>query len=478
MVRTCCVILAGLVAAAAACGDDSDDGQDAEAGETEADGGEAETDDSSTPDEATAADEAADVFPDTGPPGALEWTTPENVSESPTSFSDIRYQWGRSLAVDETGTVHVVWREVLGEYPDGRDQARIVYRRRDPAGWLEPRPQDLTTTFIGAGHPKVAVSGSDILVVWHVHDPAPATDRILFTRSPAGGATGTFSTPQEIVTDAVVTAANPLGEYSTTPSLAVDGSRVHVVWSDERVVATCGGSIPEIYLASSPDLGDSWSAPSQISSADCRSSWTPSVAAADGFVHVAWTDERHNPVDCGLTAGSPCREEEYYRRVADDGATVVDPEVRLTADAPGSEAESWGPSLAVVNGVVHVVWYDRAGGGDFQVLHRRSTDNGASWPVGAQLLGVPPAGCRAACATVAGEAPQLHAVWFEICGDTRSTIRHAWSLDLGDSWSLPSDVTSGTGVLAVHPHVAFRGGVAHVVWNDNADAEIWYARAR
>lgn len=460
MRRTWCAIAAGVAAFCAGCGDDAGGGHDV--GGDDADDG--------------TAGEATDALPDTGPPAALEWTPPENVSESPTSFSDLRYQWGRSLAVDEAGTVHVVWREVEGEDPSGLDEAKVVYRRRDASGWLDP--QDLTAVVAGTGHPKIAVSGADVLVVWHVHRPWPDADRIEFTRSPAGGAPGTFSPPREIVADAAVTPANPLGEYSTTPSLAVDGSHVHVAWSDERIVAACGAGIPEVYLVSSPDLGDNWSAPLQVSSADCRSSWTPSVAAADGFVHVAWTDERHDPIDCGLAAGSPCREEEYYRRVADNGAAVVDPEVRLTADEPGREAESWGPSIAVVGGVVHVVWYDKAGGGDFQVLHRRSADAGTSWPSPAQVIGLPPVGCRAACATVAGRAPQLHAVWFEICGDTSSTIRHRWSLDLGDSWSLVSDVPSGTAVLAVHPHVAFQGGVAHVVWNDNADAEIWYARSR
>jgi hypothetical protein len=420
--------------------------------------------------------DSSDVLPDTGPPGALGWSVPENVSASPTSYSDIRYQWGRSLAVDDGGTVHVVWREVSGEGADGRDLAKVVCRQRGARGWAAP--QDVSTVAAGTGHPKVAVSGSDVSVVWHVHPAAPAEDFILFSTSPAGGATGTFSAPVEIASRIVVTSGNPLGEYSTTPSLAVDGDRIHVAWSDERLVAECGREVPEIHLASSADRGTTWSAPLRVSTPDCRSSWTSAIAAANGYVHVAWTDERHDPVDCGLNPGHPCREEEYYRRVGDDGTVPADPEMRLTADAPGSEAESWGPSILVARGVVHLVWYDRAGGGDFQVHYRRSDDEGASWPAGPQVIGRPAAGCRSACATVAGGAPDVHVAWFEMCGDTTSTIRHSYSLDRGATWSPVSDVTSGTGILAVHPHIAVGGGAAHVVWSENADAEIRYARSR
>jgi hypothetical protein len=328
----------------------------------------------------------------------------------------------------------------------------------------------------GTGHPKIAVSGNRVWIVWHLYQPGSA-DQLFFSTSDAGGAPGTFSASRAIVTDAVVTAHNPLGEYSTTPSIAADGDWVHVVWSDERFVDSCGLQVPEIYLVSSSDLGMTWSAPFRVSSADCRSSWTPSVAAWGGVVHVAWTDERHDTVDCGLAA-SACREEEYYRRISDHGARLDEPEIRLTRDPVGSEAESWGPSIVAWDGGVQVVWYDRAGGNDFEVYHLRSTDGGASWEPLPRRLSAHGPGCRSACATVAAEGSAVHAVWFEICGDTSATIRHSWSNDAGVSWSGVSDVTSGTGVFAVHPHVGVHGGLVHVVWNDNADGEIYFATSR
>jgi hypothetical protein len=297
---------------------------------------------------------------------------------------------------------------------------------------------------------------------------------ILFSVSDSDGAAGTFTAPRIIVSDAAVTSTNPLGEYSTTPSIAAWGDWVNIAWSDERFVDSCGAQVPEVYLISSSDRGGTWSGVQRVSSPDCRSSWTPAVAAWGGAVHVAWTDERHDPSDCGLT-GSMCREEEYYRRLTDNGSTPDPVEVRLTFDEPGNEAESWGPSIAAWDDNVQIVWYDKAGGNDFEVYHLRSMDGGLTWEDQPRKLSTHEAGCRSACATLSAQGSDVHAVWFEICGDTASTILHSWSNDLGSAWSGVSDVTSGTAVFAVHPHVAYGDGRAHVVWNENSSGEIYYA---
>ncbi len=434
--------------AAGDVGDAGDNGDTGDAGDWDADGG---------------ADAPI-------PPGG--WTPPENISNT-ARMSDIRYQWGRSMASGGDGVIHVVWREVEGEV-GAVVIGKVVYRRLDADGWSTV--QDITPTAGGTGHPKVAVSGSSVYVVWHVHEPEPAADdRILVSVSGSGGAEGTFSAPRVIVSDAAVTPLNPLDEYSTTPSVAAWGDTVHVVWSDERTVAACGAQVPEVYLVTSMDRGATWSAVREVSEQDCRSSWTPSVAAWGGVVHVAWTDERHDAIDCGLVAGSMCREEEYYRRLEDHGASPAPAEVRLTRDDPGSEAESWGPSIAAWEGNVQVVWYDRIGGNDFEAYHARSLDGGVTWSDPAARLSTHAAGCLSACATIAAEGLAVQAVWFEMCGDASATILGAWSGDLGATWSGPSDVTSGTGVFAVHPHVAYTDGRVHVVWNENSTGEIFHA---
>jgi hypothetical protein len=447
------LLFCAVLAAPGACnGQTDDDGQDA----------------SGDPDGAI--DEERDETVDgEAPAEALAWTAPENISMS-AALSDIRFQWGRSLAAGEDGKVHAAWREVRGEQ-DTLDLAAVVYRMRDGLAWTPV--QEIAPVAAGSGHPKLALSGSHVYILWHRHDPA-GEDSLLLSVSDAGGAAGTFSPPRTLVSDAAVTTLNPMGEYATAPSIAAWGDWVYIVWSDERMVDACGMQVPEVYLLSSPDRGETWSAVLPVSSQDCRSSWTPAVAAWGGVVHVAWTDERHNASDCGLTGGM-CHEEEYYRRLADNGSTPDPVEVRLTHDEPGSEVESWGPSIAAWDGNVQIAWYDRAGGNDFEVYHIRSMDSGLSWESEPRRLSMHAPGCLSACATLASEAEAVHVVWFEMCGDAASTVLHTWSDDLGETWSGVSDVTSGGGVLAVHPHVALGSGRPHVVWNDNADGEIYYA---
>ena len=408
---------------------------------------------------------------DAGPPPSLTWTTPENISSSAT-FSDIRLNWGNSVAVTESGTVHVVWREV-SDQTGNVITGQIVHRRRDANGWSSV--QALSGMVDGVGHPKIAASGNRVYIVWHVFDPDPAgDDRIFFVSSSSDGQAGTFGAPRAVVTDAVVTNASPLQEMASTPSIAATGDWVYVVWADDRVVPDCGFNVSEVYLLASGDRGERWSGELRVTEPDCRSSWTPTVSAWDQYVHVAWTDDRHSSADCGLT-GSVCAEEEYYRRLADHGATLDTPEIRLTHDS-GPMAQSWAGNIVSRDSYVQYAFMDNAGGDDFQVYHVRSLDRGATWESPLRLLSEPRPSWLSARPTIAAEGSAVHVVWMDVQGDTAATIRHRWSSDYGETWSSVSDVTSGSGVFAIQPSVAAWGGTAHVVWNDQA--EIYYASSQ
>ncbi len=103
-------------------------------------------------------DEAPDFAADADSTGDIEveWSAPLNISATP-GMSDIRYQWGRSMASGADGTLHVVWREVEGEIGT-LDLARVVYRRHDADGWSAT--QDITSTLAGTGHlPRVRDDG-------------------------------------------------------------------------------------------------------------------------------------------------------------------------------------------------------------------------------------------------------------------------------------------------------------------------------
>ncbi len=198
------------------------------------------------------------------------------------------------------------------------------------------------------------------------------------------------------------------------------------------------------------------------------------MALSGRSLHVAWTDERDDIGEC-TRDGNPCREEEYYRRSLDGGATW-DAEMRLTVDP----AESWAPSIAAWDDSVHVVYLDRRTGA-FRNYHRRSLDGGATWEAEA-LLPAAPEFANAARPNVAARAGAVLIAWFGFT-DFEADVYAASSADDGASWSGALDLTATSPGAARLPHVALdASGRGHVVFYDTRHSdgagprvEVYYA---
>jgi hypothetical protein len=384
-----------------------------------------------------------------GPPApAALATRPLTSGDLP---SRLQFNFGRAVAVDGNGGVHVAWLtgSLLEPTNPGATLGQVVYRMSPDGGatWGPPRP--LTPAPVPfTGHPKVAAAGPHVYVVWHT--PMDGTLKVVLSHSPDAGAH--WEGPR-VISD---------GAGAAWPSVAAWADTVHVVWGDQRT------GTAEIYLRSSPDGGHHWTPTRPVSTEDGRSSWTGSVAAEGATIHVAWADERHNTdaqghaYDCGLT-GQGCREEEYYRRSTDFGQSWED-EVRLTADPPGSPRPSWAPSVAVDGGQVHVAFFDQRSG-HWQVYDKRSRGAGAvgTWETERPLAAHPRV--TFARPSVAVRGGRVHIVfWGEWPEGAR--VYHVGSPDGGDHFAPAADLTP-LGRRALHPSVAVSShGVAHVVWYD------------
>ena len=368
--------------------------------------------------------------------------------------SRLQFNFGRAVAMDGAGGVHVAWLSgpVLDPTDPGATLGQVFYRRSPDGGasWEPPRP--LTPTPLPfTGHPKVAAAGLHVYVVWH--GPSDGTLKVFLAHSADAGVH--WEAPR-LLSD------NPHGMGTAWPSVAAWGDAVHVVWADWRTGA------PEVYLRSSPDGGRDWTPVRRVSSDDGRSSWTPSVAAQGATVHVAWTDERHNidgegrPYDCRDT-GQGCREEEYYRRSLDFGQTW-EQDLRLTADPPGDPRPSRAPSVAVEDGRVHVAFFDQRSG-HWQVYYMRSRGLGApgTWEPEVALAAHPAADFVRPCLAV--QDGRVHVVFWGQWPPT-AHVYYAVSPDGGDHFTPTADVTPA-GRSALNPSVAASSdGAAHVVWHD------------
>jgi len=163
-------------------------------------------------------------------------------------------------------TVHVVWW-------DSRDvDWEIYYKRSTDGGSTWEADYRLTNSPGYSQLPSIGVSGSSVHVVWS--DDRDGNQEIYYKRSTDAGLT--WSVDSRLTND-------PASQG--IPCIAVSGSNIHTVWNDYR------DSDFEIYYKFSTDDGTSWSSDTRLTNAP-GTSWSPSLAVSGTAIHVVWGDSR------------------------------------------------------------------------------------------------------------------------------------------------------------------------------------------
>ncbi|TRZ72143.1 MAG: T9SS C-terminal target domain-containing protein [Bacteroidetes bacterium] len=242
-------------------------------------------------------------------------------------------------------TVNVVWY-------DFRDFQFDIYYKRSTDGGLTWGP-DVRLTYEPANSfmASIAVSGSDIHVVWTEY--RDGNGEIYYKKSSDGG--DNWGQDTRLTNDIAL---------SNRSCVATYGSVVQVVWSDFR-----DGDY-EIYYKRSEDGGTTWSADTRLTNS-YGDSFYPSVAVSGSVVHVLWYDNRDG------------NQEVYYKR-SEDGGITWGADTRLT-DALGN---SQYPSIALSGPVVHVVWTDLRDGNK-EIYYKRDPTGGFSVGINDELDGNP-----------------------------------------------------------------------------------------
>jgi hypothetical protein len=327
-------------------------------------------------------------------------------------------------------TIHTVWYDVR----DGNYE--IYYKRSTDGGVNWGADTRLTNNTDGSYCPSIAVSGSVVHVVWD--DYRDGNYEIYYKRSIDSGVNWGADTR---LTN------NTAG--SENPSIAVSGSIVHTVWTDDR------NGRYEIYYKRSTDGGVTWGADTQLTNYTGGSQF-PSIAVSGSIVHTVWWD---------FSDGNA---EIYYKRSTDGGVswgTVT----RLT----NNNADSWFPSIAVSGSVVHTVWNDNRDG-NAEIYYKRSTDGGVSWGTDTRLTNYT-AGSLNPSIAVSGSI--VHTVWQD-SRDGNYEIYYKRSTDGGVNWGTDTRLTNNT-AYSENPSIAVSGSIVQVVWEDNRNAndyEIYYKR--
>jgi Neuraminidase (sialidase) len=231
----------------------------------------------------------------------------------------------------------VVWTQLN---PD-ETLSDIFFRRSTDNGATWKFFKNLSSTG-GAESPQMAVSASNVYVVWT--DDTPGNNDIFFRRSTDNGATWKSK----------VNISNNVGD-SLTPQVNFSGINVYVAWSDDLPTNN------DIFVRRSADNGATWKVAKNLSN-NPGPSLNPQIAASGSSAHVVW-DQRNT----GQTLSDV-----FFRRSTDNGATWN------LAKNLSSNGHSGDPDLAVSGSIVYTVWVN-SGTGNGDIFLRRSTDNGATW---------------------------------------------------------------------------------------------------
>jgi Neuraminidase (sialidase) len=129
-----------------------------------------------------------------------------------------------------------------------------------------------TSSEMEANGELVAASGSNRFVVWQ--DDTPGNNEILFRRSTDNGATWK---------PVVNLSSNPGSSHDA--QIAVSGSRVYVVWSQENAEQTTS----DIFIRRSTDNGASWGSKINLSD-NAGFSDFPLIRTSSDNVYVAWEE--------------------------------------------------------------------------------------------------------------------------------------------------------------------------------------------
>ena len=223
--------------------------------------------------------------------------------------------------------VHVVWKDLR----DGNNE--IYYKRSADNGANWGADIRMTNDSFASWYPSVAVSGSNVYVVWY--DRRDGNAEIYYKHSTDGGITWGSD---------IRLTNNSAGSWA--PTITVSGSNLHILWTDDR-----DGNY-EIYYKRSIDGGINWGADTRLTNNNANSE-LPTISLSGSVVHVVWVDGREG------------NNEIYYKRSTDAGLSWQ-ADTRLTY----SSANSYLPSVAVSGSVVNIVWSDQRDG-NWDIYYKR-----------------------------------------------------------------------------------------------------------
>ncbi len=374
-----------------------------------------------------------EIFFRRSPDSGATWQATKNLSNNPGNSG------GPDIAVSGSN-VYVVWLQANAEGL----LKNIFFRGSIDNGATWGARVKITTSGTIDSFPQMSAVGSNVFIIWDQKD-----GEVYFRRSSDNGATW----------QGIDKLSNNPGD-SRGPIIAGSGSFVYVLWTQDNAEGTAS----DVFFRRSTDGGATWKPVENLS--NTGGSGGPKIAVSGSNVHVVWSD---GPIDDPADI--------LYRRSTDNGANWKSI-VNLSNDAEGSGS----PHVAVSGSKVYVVWTIHPTEDPSDVIFRRSTDNGATWKSEVNLsdsnLGCNPSLCGIRGLELAVSGSKVYVVWVQAATE-HYEILLARSFDSGATWKAVKSLTGDKVGFAFGPLVAVKDFNVYVVWFDSSlgDHEVFLRRS-
>jgi len=260
-------------------------------------------------------------------------------------------------------------------------------------------------------------------------------------------------------------------------SIALSGSYIHVVWTDDRLST---GSKNIVYYIRSNDNGETWEPVNglqlTVSAHVNDHDFDAAVAASGSNVYVVWEDNR----------AWPDPSEIYIRYSTDWGVTWEGVNETNLSNKAGHQKN---PAIAASGQTIHVVWEDQ---GDGEIYYCRSTNGGVSWENPQPLTDNPNNRVESTSPFVDASSQNVHVVWEdnreyptrenEMAGYGEIYYKSSSEGGRQGTWSTDTRLTDDgvTPYTSLYAGVAASGPIAHVAWRDYhpdpSGSATWYTR--
>lgn len=373
-------------------------------------------------------------------PVRVGWMIPQEVSQSGDALSA-----GPQMAVDMTGTVHLIWMD------DTPGQADLYYIKSTDQGitWsdgeyvttpLESEDGSLAVDSIGRVHACWWERSYDEYSLLHAQRTA----------------SGWSLQPTAVVTESKM----------SYPTIVEAAGYLHVVWSNKP---SYDG--PSLYYIRKPTSSGAWSDASVVADTAPASLYARMAVDTNDNLHVIW-QEYTSPYEIMYVSGTVGTETTWSTPITISAALAQN------ATTPDIHVDS----------VVHIVFAV-----DVELQENTQDVYYVSFPV-SDTGNISPTvipGSRvdvsqelptwASPSIVSDGAENLHVVWNGVRGgDIYDRIYHAVSDDQGASWSQPKAISPDDAWPDGFPFIAGDGNLVHVAWQQKGvgnDNDIYYSHS-